>query len=91
MVKNLKNEETKRCTPQHNVDWMFPAPSGLLLLRSEEKITLYDVQQKKSLAELTTPEIKYAFWSHDKEPSVALVGKDSKRQGQNPLTAKPSS
>jgi coatomer protein complex subunit alpha (xenin) len=78
IVKDLNKEVTKKCTPPYQTDLMFPAPGGLLLLRSEEKISLYDVAQRKSLAELTTPEIKFAFWSNDaKDPLVALVGKDS--------------
>jgi coatomer protein complex subunit alpha (xenin) len=60
-----------------SVDWMFSAPAGLLLLRSEDRVTLYDVQQKKAMAELQTPEIKFAFWSQDPEPLVALIAKDS--------------
>jgi hypothetical protein len=39
---------------------------------------MYDVQQKKLMAEIVTPEIKFVYWSHDpKAPCVALVGKDS--------------
>jgi coatomer protein complex subunit alpha (xenin) len=73
----LKNEETKRCPPPHPIDGLFPAPLGCLLLRSEDKVTLYDVQQKRSLAEINATDIRYAFWSNDKSPLVALVGKDS--------------
>jgi len=56
---------------------IFPAPAGFLLMRAEDKITLYDVQQKKSKAELSTPPIKFVVWSsNEKGGSVALVGKD---------------
>lgn len=59
------------------MDSIFPAPAGLLLLKSEDRVTLFDVQQKKIMAELATPDIKYAFWSEDQDPQVALIGKDS--------------
>eukprot|EP01116_Phalansterium_solitarium_P014778 TRINITY_DN325_c0_g2_i1.p1 TRINITY_DN325_c0_g2~~TRINITY_DN325_c0_g2_i1.p1 ORF type:complete len:1233 (+),score=516.79 TRINITY_DN325_c0_g2_i1:73-3771(+) len=76
-IRNLKNEETKKLTVSFAVDNIFPAPNGQLLLRSEDKMMLYDIQQKKAVAELTTPEIKYVFWSHgEKNPMVAMVGKD---------------
>lgn len=76
-VRNLKNEETKKLTIPLAVDNIFPAPNGQLLLRSEDKMMLYDIQQKKTVAELVTPEIKYVFWSHgEKGQLVAMVGKD---------------
>jgi coatomer protein complex subunit alpha (xenin) len=61
VVKNLKNEETKRCVPPHPVDLLFPGPTGCVLMRGEERISLYDVQQRKVLAELTTQFIKYLY------------------------------
>ena len=80
IIKNLKNEETKRFMPPTscgNVDSLFPAPIGFLLLRSDDKITLYDVQQRKALSELAISDIKFIYWSYDKSSNVALVGKDS--------------
>eukprot|EP01097_Dermamoeba_algensis_P008007 TRINITY_DN5184_c0_g2_i1.p1 TRINITY_DN5184_c0_g2~~TRINITY_DN5184_c0_g2_i1.p1 ORF type:complete len:749 (+),score=225.86 TRINITY_DN5184_c0_g2_i1:1466-3712(+) len=39
---------------------------------------MYDVQQKRTVAELTTPFIKYAIWStSDNNANVALIGKDA--------------
>jgi len=61
VVKNLKNEETKRFTLPMNADMMFSAPAGMLLLRSEDKITLYEVAQKKIMAEINVTEIKMAY------------------------------
>eukprot|EP01102_Stenamoeba_stenopodia_P015742 TRINITY_DN5405_c0_g1_i1.p1 TRINITY_DN5405_c0_g1~~TRINITY_DN5405_c0_g1_i1.p1 ORF type:complete len:1071 (+),score=284.34 TRINITY_DN5405_c0_g1_i1:663-3875(+) len=75
-IKTLKNEVNKRLT-ERTIDAIFPAPAGFLLMRAEDKITLYDVQQKKSKAELSTPPIKFVVWSsNEKGGSVALVGKD---------------
>jgi coatomer protein complex subunit alpha (xenin) len=77
VVKNLKNEEVKRCAPPSAVDRLFTGPTGTLLLRSDDRITLYDIQQRRALAELQTPPIKFVAWSNDKTPLVALVGKDT--------------
>jgi coatomer protein complex subunit alpha (xenin) len=77
IVKNLKNEEVKRCTPPTAVDRLFAGPIGTLLLRSDDRITLYDIQQRRALAELQTPLVKFVAWSFDKAPLVALVSKDT--------------
>ncbi len=61
VVKNLKNEETKRCAPPFPVDTLFAGPTGCVLTRSEERVSLYDVQQRKVIADITTPYIKYLF------------------------------
>lgn len=37
----------------------------MLLCRAEDKVALFDVQQRSTLAELATPPIKYAVWSAD--------------------------
>lgn len=45
---------TKKCTPPHpNTDGMhFGGTSGRLLLRCEDRMTLYEQQSRKVLAEL---------------------------------------
>lgn len=43
------------------------------------QITLYDLQQKKVLGELTISGVRYAIWSQTKNPQVALLSKDSTR------------
>jgi coatomer protein complex subunit alpha (xenin) len=46
MIKNLKNEVTKKVqTP--NCDEIFYAGTGMLLLRDADGVTLFDVQQKR--------------------------------------------
>lgn len=69
----------KRIPAPYPVDNIFPAPLGNLLLRSEDKISLFDVSQKRVLSELTVSGIKFAVWSNESEnPMLALWGKDSK-------------
>eukprot|EP01119_Soliformovum_irregulare_P024827 TRINITY_DN8_c0_g4_i1.p1 TRINITY_DN8_c0_g4~~TRINITY_DN8_c0_g4_i1.p1 ORF type:complete len:1245 (-),score=439.76 TRINITY_DN8_c0_g4_i1:63-3797(-) len=77
IIKNLKNEETKRCASPFQVDAMYAAPNGLLLLKGEDKVALYDVQQRRVLHELNVTDIRYVFWSGDKEALVALVSKEA--------------
>jgi coatomer protein complex subunit alpha (xenin) len=75
LIKNFQNEVTKKCAPPHGTtDCMFPVGTGLLLLRSEERVSLFDVQQRKAVAELGTPAVKYVVWSPDNS-NVALLSK----------------
>lgn len=46
LIKNLKNEVTKKVTTP-NCDMIFYAGTGSLLLRDPDSITLFDVQQKR--------------------------------------------
>eukprot|EP01113_Clastostelium_recurvatum_P048774 TRINITY_DN894_c0_g1_i4.p1 TRINITY_DN894_c0_g1~~TRINITY_DN894_c0_g1_i4.p1 ORF type:complete len:1261 (+),score=453.13 TRINITY_DN894_c0_g1_i4:106-3888(+) len=78
IVRNLKNEEVRKCNPPFQPEWMFAGPTGMVLLRGEEKIALYDLQQRVVMAELTTPFIKYAVWSNSStNPMLALFGRDT--------------
>eukprot|EP00891_Asterochloris_glomerata_P008996 jgi/Astpho2/8996/fgenesh1_pm.00133_%23_27_t len=75
LVKNLRNEITKKCAaPCASTDAIFYAGTGTLLCRSDDKVVLFDVQQRSTLAELGTPFIKYVVWSADMS-SVALLSK----------------
>ena len=46
IIKNLKNEITKKVTTP-SCDMIFYAGTGSLLLRDADSITLFDVQQKR--------------------------------------------
>ena len=46
MIKNLKNEITKKVQAP-NCDDIFYAGTGCLLLRDADAVTLFDVQQKR--------------------------------------------
>jgi coatomer protein complex subunit alpha (xenin) len=62
-VRNLANEVTKKVAPPcASVDGLFYAGTGLLLCRAEDRVVLFDVQQRLALAELPTPPVKCAFW-----------------------------
>jgi coatomer protein complex subunit alpha (xenin) len=75
IVKNLRNEVTKKCPPPcAGTDAIFYAGTGALLCRSEDKVVLMDVQQRITIAELATPYVKYVVWSGD-GGLVALLSK----------------
>ncbi|KAJ1426745.1 vesicle coat complex COPI, alpha subunit [Ochromonadaceae sp. CCMP2298] len=76
LIKNFQNEVVKRSTPpMAGVDSLFFAgTSGRLLLKSEDRIMLFDQQARKTVAELQTPRVKYVEWNHDYS-LVALVSK----------------
>ncbi|CAH1774502.1 unnamed protein product [Owenia fusiformis] len=73
VIKNLKNEITKKVqTP--NCEDIFYAGTGCLLLKDGDSITLFDVQQKRSLASVKISKVKYVVWSSDMS-HVALLSK----------------
>lgn len=73
-IKNLKNEVTKKIQ-LNGVDEIFQAGPGVLLLRDAEGITMYDVQQKRNIAQAKITKVKYVVWSPDNN-SVALLAKN---------------
>lgn len=75
-IRDLNNNVTKtiRCPTQTND--IFYGGTASLLLSTPTSVILYDIQQQKTLAELTTPPVKYVVWSND-GAHVALLSKHS--------------
>ena len=73
VIKNLKNEITKKVQVS-NCDEIFYAGSSWLLLREGDTVSLYDVQQKRHLASVKAAKVKYVVWSNDMS-HVALLAK----------------
>lgn len=74
IVRDLRNQVTKRIPVSiPGADWLFSAGSGYVLVRSDEKIVLMDLQQRKMVAEIAA-HAKYAVWAEDSK-RVALLGK----------------
>lgn len=74
IVRDLRNQVTKRVPVSvPGADWLFSAGSGYVLVRSDEKIVLMDLQQRKVAAEIAA-HAKYAVWAEDGK-RVALLGK----------------
>ena len=74
LVKNLKNEIVKKSALPIAADAIFYAGTGNLLCRAEDRVVIFDLQQRLVLGELQTPFVKYVVWSHDME-NVALLSK----------------
>ncbi|RZC55738.1 hypothetical protein C5167_014589 [Papaver somniferum] len=74
LIKNLQNEMVKKCSLPMSADAIFYAGTGNLLCRAEDRVAIFDLQQRLILGELQTPFIKYVVWSIDME-SVALLSK----------------
>ncbi|CAI9757967.1 unnamed protein product [Fraxinus pennsylvanica] len=75
-VKNLKNEIVKKSILPLAVDAIFYAGTGNLLCRAEDRVVLFDLQQKIVHGDLQTSFVRYVVWSQDME-SVALLSKHS--------------
>ena len=64
-IKDLSNSTTKSFkAPSGTTDVTFGG-TGCLLLISPTNVVLYDIQQKKQLAELAVTGVKYVSWSND--------------------------
>jgi coatomer protein complex subunit alpha (xenin) len=74
LVKNLKNEIVKKSSLPMAADAIFYAGTGNLLCRAEDRVVIFDLQQRIVLGDLQTPFVKYIVWSNDME-SVALLSK----------------
>ncbi|KAG1362151.1 coatomer subunit alpha-1 [Cocos nucifera] len=74
LVKNLKNEIVKKSPLPVATDAIFYAGTGNLLCRADDRVVIFDLQQRLVLGELQTPSVKYVVWSSDME-SVALLSK----------------
>ncbi|XP_013382389.1 coatomer subunit alpha isoform X2 [Lingula anatina] len=73
VLKNLKNEITKK-TQAQNAEDIFYAGTGCLLIKDQDGVTLFDVQQKRTLATVKLSKVKYVVWSSDMS-HVALLSK----------------
>ncbi|KAL8160659.1 hypothetical protein V2J09_002196 [Rumex salicifolius] len=74
LVKNLKNEIVKKSLLPIATDAIFYAGTGNLLCKAEDRVVIFDLQQRVVLGELQTPSVKYVVWSTDME-NVALLSK----------------
>ncbi|KAI9758268.1 MAG: ATP-dependent DNA helicase chl1 [Chaenotheca gracillima] len=64
-IKDLSNATTKTIKPPQGTVDIYFGGTGSLLLITATKVQLYDIQQKKNLAELSVSGVKYVVWSND--------------------------
>ncbi|EGC37596.1 hypothetical protein DICPUDRAFT_30022 [Dictyostelium purpureum] len=76
VVRDLENEEIKKCQLPFTVDWIYPGGSpGTILVQSEDRVYTYDIQQKKVNSEIVIHGVRYVIWSKDKN-HVAFLTRD---------------
>ena len=73
-VKDLTNSTTKTIKPPTGTTDIYFGGPGCLLFVTATSVVLYDIQQKKQLAELAVTGVKYVIWSSD-GLHVALLSK----------------
>ncbi|KAL3426116.1 coatomer WD associated region [Phlyctema vagabunda] len=64
-IKDLSNSTTKTIKPPTGTTDIYFGGTGNLLLITPTAVHLYDIQQKKSTAELAVAGVKYVVWSND--------------------------
>lgn len=64
-IKDLGNSVTKSIRPPPETTDVYFGGTGCLLLITPTIVVLYDIQQKKRLAELAVSGVKYVIWSGD--------------------------
>ncbi|KIW75049.1 hypothetical protein Z517_11820 [Fonsecaea pedrosoi CBS 271.37] len=64
-IKDLGNSTTKSFKAPAGTTDITYGGTGCLLLISPTNVVLYDIQQKKQLAELSVTGVKYVSWSND--------------------------
>lgn len=64
-IKDLTNSTTKTIKPPPGTVDIYFGGTGCLLLITPIAVVLYDIQQKKHLAELALNGVKYVVWSND--------------------------
>ncbi|KAG0224121.1 hypothetical protein BGX31_008182 [Mortierella sp. GBA43] len=73
-IRDLQNNSTKSFKTPGVVNEIFYAGTGQLLLSTPTSVILYDIQQRKTISEVTTQPVKYVVWSSDMA-YVALLSK----------------
>lgn len=64
-IKDLSNSTTKTIKPPTGTSDIVFGGTGNLLLITPTAVHLYDIQQKKTVAELAISGVKYVVWSND--------------------------
>mmetsp|Transcript_36046 Transcript_36046/g.103666 ORF Transcript_36046/g.103666 Transcript_36046/m.103666 type:complete len:1217 (-) Transcript_36046:133-3783(-) len=65
-IYNLENELSKKFEPPVATDYIFPGGNNRMLLKSEEKMVLYDLTARKVVDEVSVPGgVRYTVWSQN--------------------------
>jgi len=65
-IYNLQNELSKKFEPPVSTDFIFPGGNDRILLKSEEKIVMWDLTRRKVVDEAVVPGgVRYVIWSQN--------------------------
>ncbi|KAJ9134779.1 Coatomer subunit alpha [Pleurostoma richardsiae] len=64
-IKDLSNNTTRSFKPPVGTSDIYFGGTGNLLIITPTAVHLYDIQQRKSIAELSVNGVKYVVWSND--------------------------
>ncbi|GAD99417.1 coatomer subunit alpha, putative [Paecilomyces variotii No. 5] len=64
-IRDLSNSTTKTIKPPAGTTDIYFGGTGCLLFLTPTNVVLFDIQQKKQLAELAVSGVKYVVWSND--------------------------
>ena len=63
-VYNLQNELSKKFDPPVTTDYIYPGGNNRVLLKSEEKMVMYDLTARKTIDEVAVPGgVRYVVWA----------------------------
>ncbi|KAK6730515.1 hypothetical protein RB195_007150 [Necator americanus] len=71
-LRDLSNKEVRKVEMNIPIDDLFYAGTGVLLLRNDEGLQLFDVQQKRVMAHVKASKVRYVIWSKNMEYAALL-------------------
>lgn len=71
-IKDLSNSTTKTIKAPAGTTDIYAGSPGCLLIITPSAVSLYDIQQKKQLAELAVSAVKYVVWAADGSHAALL-------------------
>lgn len=72
-IRDLSNKEVRKVETPAVVNDIFYAGTGILLLKNDEGIQLFDVQQKRVISSAKVAKVKYVVWSKNMEFAALLA------------------
>merc|ERR1719284_1260677 len=83
-IYSLQNELSKKLDLPSPTDMIFPGGSNRILLKSEEKILLFDITSRKVLEEVSVPGgVRYAVWSNNGQYAAFMSKHNVLMTGRN--------
>lgn len=71
-IRDLAGKDNRKVDLTSPVDDIFYAGTGLLLLKNQDSVQLFDIQQKRVAATAKVSKVKYVVWSRSMEYAALL-------------------